>query len=38
MSYEELKYYFQAFHRDEISKTELTFAIAIWQLHGANTK
>jgi hypothetical protein len=35
MKYSELKEYFMAFHREEISKTELGFAIAMWQRHGA---
>ena len=35
MRYEELKGYMRRFHRGEISKAEMAFAIGLWQRGGA---
>jgi hypothetical protein len=35
MTYEELKNYMRLFHRGDISKLEMGFAIALWQRGGA---
>jgi hypothetical protein len=35
MTYAELKGYMRDFHLGEISKTEMAFAIGIWQRGGA---
>jgi hypothetical protein len=35
MSYQELKGYMRLFHRGEITKLEIGFAIGLWQRGGA---
>jgi hypothetical protein len=35
MKYKDLKVYFEAFHLGSINKTEVAFAVALWQRAGA---
>lgn len=36
MTYNDLKEFMRLFHRGEISKTEMGFAIGLWQLDPSN--